>query len=148
MHNTRRVPAERTAPHSTAIVGAPGARTQALGAAAEELAARHLQAHGLRVLARNVRCRGGEIDLVCAAPGHTIVFVEVRLRRNARFSSAAESITRRKQQRIIHAARWWLHGAGRRYAGAACRFDVVVLDALSTAHLSWLPAAFDGGEDC
>lgn len=128
------------------IVGVSRARTQAIGALAEELAARHLQAKGLRVLARNVRCRGGEIDLVCVDPARTVVFVEVRLRRNPRFSSAAESITQRKQQRIIFAARWWLQGAGHQHACAPCRFDAVLLDSLDASSVHWLQGAFDAGD--
>ncbi len=144
---TRPASTNRASADQAAIVGPAGSPTQAIGALAEELAARHLQAQGLRLLARNVRCRGGEIDLVCVDPARTIIFVEVRLRRNPRFSSAAESITRRKQQRIILAARWWLQGAGRRHAHAPCRFDAVLLDDLDPSRLHWLQGAFDA-DDC
>ncbi|WEN41214.1 hypothetical protein CKCBHOJB_00756 [Thauera sp. GDN1] len=117
---------------------------QARGAAAEALAAAHLAARGLRLLARNVRCRGGEVDLICLDRSH-VVFVEVRLRSNARFGGAAESITAAKRRRVLIAAQWWLGGVGRRYAGAACRFDAVLLDALDPARITWLPGAFDAG---
>ncbi|MGB5208749.1 MAG: YraN family protein, partial [Azonexus sp.] len=53
--------------------------TTTRGREAEERAARHLESRGLRVVARNFRIRGGEIDLICRA-GSTLVFVEVRLR--------------------------------------------------------------------
>ena len=109
---------------------------QARGAAAEALAAEHLAAHGLRVIARNVRCRGGEVDLVCLDRSH-VVFVEVRLRSNGRFGGAAESITAAKQRRLLIAAQWWLGGAGRRFRDAPCRFD--------PARVTWLPGAFDAG---
>jgi putative endonuclease len=59
---------------------------------AEELAARFLERHGLNVLLRNYRCRGGEVDLICRER-RVLVFVEVRLRRNASFGGAAASIT-------------------------------------------------------
>lgn len=114
------------------------------GASAEALAAAHLERHGLTVLARNVRCRGGEVDLVCLDRSH-VVFVEVRLRRNNRFGGAAESITAAKQRRVLIAAQWWLGGAGRRFRDAACRFDAVLLDALDPARIIWLPGAFDAG---
>ena len=117
---------------------------QARGAAAEALAAEHLAAHGLRVIARNVRCRGGEVDLVCLDRSH-VVFVEVRLRSNDRFGGAAESITAAKQRRLLIAAQWWLGGAGRRFRDAPCRFDAVLLDALDPARVTWLPGAFDAG---
>ncbi len=117
---------------------------QARGAAAEALAAAHLAARGLRIVARNVRCRGGEVDLICLDRSH-VVFVEVRLRTSARFGGAAESITAAKRRRVLIAAQWWLGGAGRRFASAACRFDAVLLDALDPDRITWLPGAFDAG---
>ena len=63
-----------------------------------------LQRAGLRILARNWRCRHGEIDLV-AEEGGTLVFAEVRLRRNPRFGGAAESVTAHKPTRLLPAAR-------------------------------------------
>jgi putative endonuclease len=109
---------------------------------AEDLAARHLETRGVRIIARNVRCRGGEVDLI-GLDGSSVVFVEVRLRTNKRFGGAAESITITKQRRVLLAARWWLNGAGRRFQAAACRFDAILLDALDDAHLTWLRGAFD-----
>ena len=126
------------------IVDARPTRAQAQGQLAEDLAARHLTANGLRLIARNVRCRGGEVDLVCLDRSH-VVFVEVRLRRNGRFGGAAESITAAKQRRVLIAAQWWLGGAGRRFRDAPCRFDAVLLDALDPARVTWLPGAFDAG---
>lgn len=115
--------------------------TSASGAAAEALAARHLEAAGLKVIARNVRCRGGEVDLICEDRG-AIVFVEVRLRGNARFGGAAASITATKQSRIILAAQHWLAGAGARFADRACRFDAVLLASLDAASIEWIRDAF------
>ena len=73
-------------------IGARPTPAQARGAAAEALAAEHLAAQGLRLIARNVRCRGGEVDLICLDRSH-VVFVEVRLRTSTRFGGAAASIT-------------------------------------------------------
>ena len=117
---------------------------QARGAAAEALAAAHLAARGLRIVARNVRCRGGEVDLICL-DRNCVVFVEVRLRTNARFGGAAASITASKRRRVQLAAQWWLAGQGRRFQGAACRFDAVLLDRPDEAHIIWLRGAFDAG---
>lgn len=114
----------------------------ARGAAAEALAAAYLGQHGLAILARNLRCRGGEVDLI-ALDGATLVFAEVRLRSNKRFGGAAASITRHKQQRVILAARTWLCGAGKHHAGRPCRFDAVLLDALDPATIEWIRGAFD-----
>ena len=109
---------------------------QSSGRLAEELAARFLERRGLAVLERNVHCRGGELDLVCR-DGATLVFVEVRLRRNAAYGGAGASITARKQQRVVLAARHYL--AAHRQSERACRFDCVLLDG---ATISWLRDAF------
>ena len=134
---TTRVPTEA----EDIVGGSPGA-THARGQRAEDLAARHLETRGVRIIARNVRCRGGEVDLI-GLDGSSVVFVEVRLRTNKRFGGAAESITITTQRRVLLAARCWLNGAGRRFQAAACRFDAVLLDALDDAHLTWLRGAFD-----
>ena len=105
------------------------------GARAEEQAARFLAGRGLIILARNYRCRGGEIDLVCR-DGATLVFVEVRLRTNRDFGGAAASITPAKQRRITLAANHYLAGKPL----PACRFDAVLLDG---ADIDWIRNAFD-----
>ena len=79
----------------------------ASGAQAEALAAAFLASKGLAIVARNVRSRFGEIDLV-ARDGDTLVFVEVRLRRSARFGGASGSITGAKLARIRAAAEGYL----------------------------------------
>ena len=104
------------------------------GSDAEERAAQHLTRHGLKILARNYRCRGGEIDLVCR-DGATLVFVEVRLRTHRGYGGAAASITPAKQQRIILAANHYLAGKPL----PACRFDAVLLDG---ANIDWIKNAF------
>lgn len=124
------------------IVDAPGASAQARGGAAEDLAERFLAARGVRVLARNVRCRGGEIDLV-ALDGDTVAFVEVRLRGNNAFGGPAASIAAHKQRRIILAARWWLAGAGKGMAHRPCRFDAVLMRTLDAQNIQWLRGAFE-----
>lgn len=125
-----------------AIVRAAPETTQARGGAAEDAVARFLARAGLRVIGRNVHCRGGEVDLVCLE-GVTVVFVEVRLRTNSRFGGAAESITATKRRRIVHAARWWLAGAGQRYARHPCRFDAALLASLDERDIDWIRGAFD-----
>jgi putative endonuclease len=107
------------------------------GQRAEALCAELLQKAGLRILARNWRCRLGEIDLVAEEAG-TLVFAEVRLRRDARFGGAAESITAAKRARLVAAARLYL--AGR--AAATCRFDVLLLDSLAPMRVQWIRNAF------
>lgn len=107
------------------------------GARAEALAARFLAARGLRVLTRNFRVRGGEIDLVCDDDG-TFVFVEVRLRRRNDFGGAAASITAAKRRRLTLAARHYLAHRPE----APCRFDCVLLSGLDEADTVWLRDAF------
>ncbi len=107
------------------------------GERAEDLCAELLRKAGLRILARNWRCRLGEIDLVAEEDG-TLVFAEVRLRRDARFGGAAESVTAAKRSRIVAAARLYL--AGR--AAVPCRFDVLLLDGLAPVRVQWIRNAF------
>lgn len=109
------------------------------GKQAEALAAHFLEQQGLQILARNFRCRGGEIDLVCRER-KSLVFVEVRLRRNAAYGGAAASITHNKRQRIIKAARHYL--AAHQAADSECRFDCVLLDSLAENRIEWLRNAF------
>ncbi len=107
------------------------------GNRAEALAANFLGARGLRILARNYRCRLGEIDLV-AQDGATLVFAEVRLRARSDYGGAGASITGAKRQRILAAARHYLSGK----AEQPCRFDVVLLDALAADRIEWIKDAF------
>jgi len=109
------------------------------GARAEELCAELLRRAGLRVLARNWRCRHGEIDLVAEEDG-TLVFAEVRYRSGERFGGAAESVTAAKQARLVAAARLYLM----RRPQADCRFDVLLLDSLESSRIRWIRNAFAG----
>ena len=110
------------------------------GAQAEEFAARFLQRHGLSLLQRNYRCRGGEIDLIMQE-GATLVFVEVRLRSRGDFGGAAASIDHRKQQRLALAARHYLSTLSRT---PPCRFDAVLLqEPNDSAGVEWLRNAFE-----
>ncbi len=112
---------------------------KAAGDAAELIAERHLARHGLCVVERNHRCRMGEIDLIMR-DGETLVFVEVRLRRNADFGGAAASIAGRKQQRIVRAAQ---HFLAQLRETPPCRFDVVLLEGHPVPRVEWLRNAFD-----
>ena len=119
---------------------------RACGDAVEAAALAHLQANGLRLLARNAQARGGEIDLVMLE-GITVVFVEVRYRASAAFGGGVASIDARKRRKLVHAAQVFLM-KNPRHAQAACRFDVI--DASgdpSTPRLQWLRDAFRA-DDC
>lgn len=97
---------------------------RALGAAGEAAAAAWLETRGLRVLARNVRSRAGEIDLV-AREGDLVVFVEVKSRTGAAFGHPAEAIVAHKQRRIARLALAYLRA--HRLEGCAVRFDAVAV---------------------
>lgn len=111
-----------------------------VGAAHEQAAATHLAREGLAVVARNVSCRFGEIDLVCR-DGDTTVFVEVRYRLHRDFGGAAASVDAHKQRRIVRAAEWYLsqHPAAAR---GPCRFDVVAVSGPGPYAVDWLRDAF------
>ena len=108
--------------------------TVALGREAETRAAAYLENCGLRLVDRNFRVRGGEIDLIMQ-DGRTLVFVEVRQRSRSQFGGAADSITAGKRRRIILAARHYLARRG----DCACRFDCILID---VGQLEWLKDAF------
>lgn len=114
-----------------------------IGRDAEAAAARFLEAHQLRILARNYRCRAGELDLIAETDAGTVVIAEVRLRSDPRFGGAAASVDWRKQRRMLRAARHLIvtHPAlGRR----AMRFDVLDMAPAENGYrIAWIQHAFD-----
>jgi len=109
------------------------------GAQAEQWAAQYLRQQGLKLIAQNYRGHFGEIDLIMQ-DGVSLVFIEVRLRRNAGFGGAAASIDTRKQQRIIRTAQQYLATLANT---PPCRFDVVLMDDVQGVQAQWLKNAFD-----
>ncbi|MCB1009988.1 MAG: YraN family protein [Acidobacteria bacterium] len=97
---------------------------RARGRAAEDAAEAYLREQGLRVVARNVTTRAGELDLV-ALDGETLCFVEIKARSSAEFGRSIEAVGPRKQERIARAAALFL---ARNRSQRACRFDVLGLD--------------------
>ena len=97
----------------------------ASGTAGEDLACRHLEAAGFRILVRNFRCRSGEIDIV-ASERATTVFVEVKDRGSRSHGEGFEAVTFRKRQRIVRAAR--LYAASKGLSESPLRFDVISID--------------------
>lgn len=98
-------------------------RTQ-LGALGEQLAVEHLNGLGLRILARNWRCRYGELDVIAVDPAtRTVVFVEVKTRTGDGFGGLAEAVTDQKVRRLRRLASLWLAGQDRRWP--EIRIDVI-----------------------
>lgn len=95
---------------------------QRLGRVGEDAAVEALRACGYRIVARNVRLRGGELDVIAEHAG-TIVFVEVKTRRSSTFGTPGEAVGPRKQRTLCQLALRYL--AGRRLGERPCRFDVV-----------------------
>jgi putative endonuclease len=93
-----------------------------LGRRAEAMAEEFLRTHRYTIVARNYRCRAGEIDLV-ALDGAVIVFVEVRSRSSVSFGTPLESVDGRKQARVGRVAEHFL--AARRWHDRDARFDVI-----------------------
>jgi putative endonuclease len=101
-----------------------------LGDAAEAAAVRHLESLGYRIVKRNLRGPGGEIDIV-AQDGPTLVFVEVKARRSGAYGSALSAVDARKRKRIRAIAEDYLQF----FAPAMkARFDVLALERGTARH--------------
>lgn len=107
------------------------------GKNAEHNAMLHLQANGLKVIDQNYSIRRGEIDII-AMDSNTLVFVEVRYRKNNMYGSPLESVTPSKQRKIRLAAEHYLqiHPA---YSRSQARFDVV---GICGQEIQWIKNAF------
>ena len=112
------------------------------GKCAEDLAAAYLTAQGLELLARNVRCKAGEIDLVCR-DGLVLVLIEVRQRARRDFGGALASVAAPKRRKLVRAARFLLQirPAWRR---SIVRFDVVGIQGnpCGVYEIAWIKDAF------
>jgi putative endonuclease len=114
---------------------------QAVGAYGERIAERHLIAQGLVVIARNWRCREGEIDLILRE-GDDVVFCEVKTRRGTLYGTPAEAVVSAKARRLRRLAARWL--ADTRIRPREVRFDVVSVlpQPRGAAHVEHLRGAF------
>ncbi len=115
--------------------------SRAVGDRAEDHAARFLRQRGLTLVDRNVTLRTGELDLVMT-DGDTLVFVEVRLRREGSLVAAEESVSAAKRRRLARAAGGYLA----RHADLAdrpARFDVVAIQERGDNNvITWIQDAF------
>lgn len=117
------------------------ATTAGRGAWAEDVALETLVRQGLALVARNYRCRHGEIDLIMLS-GTELVMVEVRYRRAGGLVDGAESVDDVKQHRLLATAEHFLQ-RHRRHAERSCRFDVVSVSGdAGEPRVEWLADAF------
>ena len=107
------------------------------GVKAEKQAQSYLQAQGLSLICQNYYCRFGEIDLIMLDQD-TVVFIEVRYRKNRDFGGALASITKSKQNKIIKTAKHYLAQLDDE---PYCRFDVIAIE--QHTHVpQWIQNAF------
>jgi putative endonuclease len=114
----------------------------ARGAASELLAAQYLQSHGVTILASNLRCRAGELDLVCL-DGAVLAIVEVRQRIRSDFGGALASVDARKQRKLIRATQFFWQRTPS-WRPHRMRFDVIGVEGLpdGTHQIHWIKDAF------
>ena len=107
----------------------------ALGREGEEQAARTLEAAGMSIIAKNARSRRGEVDIIIALDGETIVFVEVKAWSAYGLEDLEYGINLKKQRRIIETAKYFL-SEHREYRRKAVRFDVIFIGKNTVTHLA------------
>ena len=110
------------------------------GKAGEDRAAELPEKRGMRVIARNIRSKSGEIDLV-ALGGETIAFVEVKAWRSFGFEDLGLSVNLKKQRRIIETAKYFL-AFHLEYNGMSLRFDILFMDSGPGHAVTYLTSAF------
>jgi putative endonuclease len=121
------------------------ARHTALGQEGEARACAYLQRRGYRILGRNVRSGGVEIDIVASRP-RLLVFVEVKTRSSRRAGLPEESVDARKCARIVRGAASWLQEQARPFEQV--RFDVIACESseVNGWRIRHIPDAFDASD--
>ena len=102
------------------------------GAGGEDLAASYLKRHGDRIIKRNHRDRGGEIDIIAEKRGE-LVFCEVKTRNSLAYGSGLDAVVKAKQRRIIRCAKRFLASGG--FGDHSIRFDVISVDSRDIKHI-------------
>jgi putative endonuclease len=113
------------------------ARHLAFGQQGEQQALEFLQSKGLRLQERNFRCKTGEIDLIMR-DDESLVFVEVRFRQSNDFGCALETVTLKKQRKLLATANFYLQI---KRLDSACRFDIVALNGFGSTPIEWIKNA-------
>jgi len=138
-HPAQWTPPAQPTPPTRSTPSAPS--TVERGAAAEAWVADYLEAEGLTIIARNLRCAAGELDLVCL-DGELLVIVEVRQRVRRDFGGSLASVTAHKQRKLIRATRFfWQRRPD--WRDRILRFDVVGLTGpADSPQIEWIKDAF------
>jgi putative endonuclease len=111
-----------------------------LGQEGEERAARYLSRRGYRILERNYRTPGGEIDLIALHEG-VVVFVEVKTRTSNAYGAPELAVTPHKRRRMVKAALGYIKR--RKFHQVPCRFDVVAISAATEQEVELIQNAFE-----
>ena len=114
------------------------ANTLGTGQKYEDLACQHLKQQGLKLKAKNVRFKVGEIDLIMLDK-EQLVFIEVRFRQDDSFGGAAASVDNAKQAKLIKAASLYLQQEFGNNP-PSCRFDVIAME--NNKQIQWIKNAF------
>ena len=125
--------------HLNVSMGSP---SQTFGQAAEVLAEEMLRQKGYRIVEKNLRLGGGELDLIAEDQG-TLVFIEVKARRTNQFGGASYAINTRKKRQIIKLAACYLSQRG--LCNQNCRFDAILVTGTegNSSKLTHLEQAFE-----
>lgn len=114
--------------HHLAVAMADSALSpKQFGKLGEQYATAWLEQQGWHTLSRNWHTRYGELDIVMMTPDRTIVFVEVKSRRNVHYGIPQEAVTRAKQTNLRRAACEWLIDSRNRIPHSGIRFDVITI---------------------
>lgn len=116
--------------------------TRATGSVTEQFAKQYLIGQGLSFVDENIHCRQGEIDLIMQET-NTLVFIEVKYRKNNNFGGAIAAVSASKQRKIKHCATFYLHKMKLKEYNTPCRFDVIALEGdINQPQVTWLKNAF------
>ena len=106
--------------------------TRVVGRWGENIACEYLSKHNYKIVDRNFTCHFGEIDVV-AWDGESVIFVEVKARKDDSFGLPREAVNWRKQQTIVQCAQYWLYK--KKQTGVPVRFDVVEILGDKVTHI-------------
>ena len=101
--------------------------TKQIGDFGEDIAEKHLKKRFWRIISRNFKAHGGEIDIIVRDRKY-LVFAEVKCRKKGSIVAASEAVDIIKQQRIIHTAQMFIAASGGQYSELQPRFDVITLE--------------------